>query len=48
MTKETKYFIVKCNRCKAEVKVSPKVYRAKEKVECDNCLGEMFKKFKLS
>jgi hypothetical protein len=48
MTKETKYFIVKCNRCKVEVKVSPEVYRKKEKVECDNCLEAMFKKFKLS
>jgi len=48
MTKETKYFLVKCNKCKTEVKVSPEVYRKKEKVECDQCQRAMFKKFKLS
>jgi PHP family Zn ribbon phosphoesterase len=48
MTKETKYFLVKCNKCKTEVKVSPEVYRKKEKVECDQCQQAMFKKFKLS
>jgi len=48
MTKETKYFIVKCNKCKTEVKVSPEVYRKKGKVECDNCLNKMFKKLKRS
>jgi len=48
MKKETKYFIVKCNRCKGEVKVSPDVYRKKEKIDCDNCQQLFFKKFKLS
>jgi len=48
MKRESKYFIVKCNKCESEVKVSPKVYRKKEKVECDSCLQAMFKKFKLS
>jgi hypothetical protein len=48
MNKKTKYFIVQCNKCKTEVKVSPEVYRKKEKVECDNCQLAMFKRFKLS
>ena len=48
MKKNNKYYIINCNKCKANIKVSPEVYRAKEKVECDNCLEAMFKKFKLS
>jgi hypothetical protein len=48
MNKVTKYFIKNCIKCKSEIKVTPKVYRKKEKLECDNCLNKMFKKFKRS
>jgi len=47
-SKETKYYLVKCRRCKVETKVSPDIFRKKENVECDKCQEETFKKFKLS
>jgi len=48
MKKNNKFYIISCNRCKADIKVSPEVYRRKEKVECNVCLQKQFDKFKLS
>lgn len=48
MKKNNKYYIIKCNKCKCDIKISPEVYRRKEKVECDICLQEKFRKFKHS
>ena len=48
MKKNNKYYIINCNKCKADIKISPEVYRRKEKVECDICLQEKFGKFKHS
>ena len=43
-----KYFIIKCNKCKSEIKVEPDIYRERKKIVCNNCLNKIFKKFKHS
>jgi len=48
MEKNNKYYTVKCNKCKKDIKVSPEVYRRKERNECDTCLQKTLEKFKLS
>ena len=45
MTKN-RFFFVQCKNCKCDIKISPNVYRSKQKQICDICLTETFKKFK--
>jgi DNA-directed RNA polymerase subunit RPC12/RpoP len=46
MKKNHKYFVIRCNQCRSDIKVDPNTYREKKKVTCDNCLDKIFKKFK--
>ena len=46
MKKNYKYFNVKCQKCKKDIKVLPEIYRNKSKVTCDACLDKVFDKFK--
>ena len=46
MNKNYKYFNVKCQKCKKDIKVLPEIYRNKSKVTCDACLDKVFDKFK--
>ena len=48
MKKNNKYYVINCSTCKSDIKVSPEVYRSKEKIKCDTCLGKTLNKFKLS
>lgn len=42
-----KFYIIKCNKCNNEIKVSPEQYRNKiDKFFCNNCLDKLFKNFK--
>ena len=41
MKKNYKYFNVKCQKCKKDIKVLPEIYRNKSKVTCDACLDKV-------
>ena len=45
---DRKFYFKKCSNCKTDIKVTPELYRLKEKIFCDSCLEAQFKKFKKS
>jgi len=46
MRENNKFYILKCNKCLNEVKVSPQEYRDNKKIVCNNCLDKLLKSFK--
>ena len=44
---DNKFYFVEVQKLqKNDIKISPQVYRSKQKQTCDSCLNKTFKKFK--